>query len=143
MKVVNLIGHPVSVMCTFLLLLISGHSFGGFYAIYLLFGLPHGVPHAIISVAGLALMLLGYKIYRKRFNPAKPALYIAANALMIIGLVSFFQSSKGYNDPTFYQAVPLISFAIFGLCVVCNVFHSIHLFFQHGKKSGGQLNVAA
>ena len=142
MKVINIIGHPVSVMCTYLLLLISGRSFGGVYAMYILLGLPRGVPDAIISAVGLALIFLGYKIYRTRFNPVKPALYIIANAVMIYGLVSFFRSSKGYNDPTFHEAVSLTSFAIFALCVLCNILHSLSLYFQHAKKNGNQLNIA-
>lgn len=143
MKVINIIGHPVSVMCTYLLLLISGHSLGGFYVMYILLGLPHGSPDAIISAAGLSLMLLGYKIFHKRFRPVKPVLYLAANAVMIFGLVIFFQSSKGYNDPTFHQTVPLISFSIFGFCVLCNVLHSLGLFYQHTKKNGNRLNIAS
>jgi hypothetical protein len=143
MKVINLVGHPVSVMCTYLLLLISGHSFGGVYVMYMLLGLLHGVLDAIVSAVGLAVMLVGYKIYRTRLHPVKPILYLVANAVMIYGLVSFFQSSKGYNDPTFHQTVSLISFVIYGLCVLCNVAHAAGLLLQHAKKKNNHLNIAA
>lgn len=143
MKVINIIGHPVTIICTYLLLLISGQSFGGFYVLYILLGLPHGSPDAIISTAGVAVMLLGYKVYRNVFNPLKPALYFAGIAVMILGLVFFFQASKGYNDQTFQQTVPLISFVLFGLCVLCNMVHSIGLLSRHSRKNDNHLNIAS
>jgi xanthosine utilization system XapX-like protein len=143
MKVINIIGHPIAVMCTYLLLLISGQSFGGFYVLYILLGLPHGSPDAIISASGLGIMLLGYKVYRNVFNPIKPLLYFVGIVVMIFGLVFFFQSSKGYNNQTFHQTVPLISFTLFGLCALCNVLHSVGLFFQDSRKKDNHLNIAS
>lgn len=128
MKIINIIGHPVAVLITYLLLLISGESFGGFYVLYILLGLPHGSPDAIISTVGIAIMLVGYKIYRTKFSPIKPLFYLVGIVVMILGLVSFFQTSKGYNNQTFHQMVPLVSFGIFGFCVLCNLLHSVGLF---------------
>jgi hypothetical protein len=142
MKIIKIIGHPVSVMCMYLLLLISGESFGGFYVLYIVLGLPHGVPDAIVSTLGLGIMLLGYKIYRNKFHPVKPALYFLGDTVMIIGLVLFFQTTKGYNNATFHQAVPLFSFALFGLCVLCNVLLSVVLLSQNGKGNGKHLQVS-
>lgn len=143
MKLIKIIGHPVLVMSMFLLLIISGESFGGFYLIFLLLGLPHGVPHALIAIGGLATMLAGYKVYRKEFNPIKPLLYILGNTLMIFALVTFFQDSKGYNDGTFHQGVPLVSFILFGLCVLFNLVVSFTLFGKAVKKSDKNLKVAS
>lgn len=138
MKIIKVIGHPVLVMSLFLLLLISGESFGGFYVIYLLLGLPHGVPDAIVGIAGLGAMLAGYKVYRSRYHPLKPLLYIAANGIMIWSLVLFFQSSKGYNDPTFHQTVPILSFCLFGLCVLCNLVLSVIILLGKGFDRNGK-----
>lgn len=143
MKLIKIIGHPVLVMSMFLLLLISGESFGGFYFIFLLLGLPHGVPHAILAFAGLIAMFIGYKIYRKHFNPIKPLLYLIGNALMIFALVTFFEDSKGYTYSTFHQAVPLISFSLFGLCVLCNLLTSLMLFVNRTTKVDEHLRVAS
>ena len=144
MKILKIAGHPVLVMSVFLLLLISGESFGGFYVLYILLGLPHGVPDALLAVGGLAVMLLGYKIYRKQFSPIKPLLYLAGNALMIYSLFVFFRMSKGYNDATFHQTVPFISFVLYGLCVLCNLFYSIILFLnKNTPKNSHPLNIVS
>lgn len=135
MKIIQIIGHPVCVMCLYLLLLISGQSFGGFYILYIFMGLPNGTPDALVSTLGLGLMFLGYKVYRKRFHPIKPLLYIIGNVVMILGLVLFFQVTKGYNDATFQQAVPLMTFVLYGICVLCNIFLSILLFVQKEKSN--------
>lgn len=140
MKIIKIIGHPVSVMSMYLLLLISGQSFGGFYILYIFLGLPHGVPDAIVSTFGLGTMFLGYKIYRKEFNPVKPLLYIIGNAVMILGLILFFQNTKGYNDATFHQAFPLFTFAVFGICVLCNIFLSVRLFIHKSDNKGKDLH---
>ncbi len=108
---------------------------------YLLLGLPHGVPHAIIAVAGLGAMFIGYKIYRKQLSPVKPLLYLAGNALMIFALFTFFGASKGYNDGTFRQTVPLVSFVLFGVCVLCNVLFSV-LLFSKPSNDNNHLKVA-
>lgn len=140
MKILKIIGHPISVICMYLLLLVSGKSFGGFYFLYILIGLPHGVPDAIVSVLGLSIMLLGYKINRNRFNQFRPVLYIVGNVIMILGLVYFFRASKGYNDLTFHQTVPLFSFVLFGLCVLSNFFVSILLLNQR-TSGNNHINV--
>jgi Na+/melibiose symporter-like transporter len=143
MNLIKIIGHPIAVMSMYLLLIISGQSFGGFYLLYILLGLPHGVPDAILAVTGLGLMLLGYKLFRKRYNPVKPLLYTVSIAVMIYSLVVFFRLSKGYNDPTFHQTVPLISFALFGVCVSCNLFLSAALFVKRPDESGNHLKAVS
>lgn len=133
MKLMKIFGHPVSVTCVYLFLLISGESFGGFYALYILLGLFNGEPDAIVSMLGLITMLLGYSVYRQRFHPIKPGLYLLGDALMLLGLFLFFQITKDYNDATFQQAVPLFTFVLFGICVLCNILLSVKLFTQGGK----------
>lgn len=135
MNIIKIIGHPVLVMSIYLLLLISGESFGGFYAFYLLIGLPHGVADSIVSTCGMITMFIGYKIYRRNFNPIKPFLYILGNGIMIYGLFMFFKSSKGYNNATFHQTAPLISFGLFGLCILCNIVYAISLLLTQPKDS--------
>jgi hypothetical protein len=142
MKIIKIIGHPVSVMCMYLLLIISGESFGGFYTLFVFMRLFHGVPDAIVSTLGLGMMLLGYKTCRQRYHPIKTALYLLGNGLMITGLALFFEVSKGYNESTFHQAVPLFTFALFGLFVLCNTWLSIMLFFQNEPSNGRNLPIA-
>jgi len=134
MKLIKILGHPVSVISMFLLLLISGESFGGFYLLYICLGLPYGVPHAMIAIGALAAMLIGYNFNRNQFTFFKPLLYLISITLMLLALITFFSDSKGYNDATFNQTVPLISFSIFGLCVLCNIILAIRLFLQPPAK---------
>lgn len=142
MKIVKVIGHPVSVMCMYLLLIISGESIGGFYTLFVFMRLFHALPDAIVSVLGLAVMLLGYKICRIQYHSVKTALYLLANGLMIIGLVMFFEMTDGHNDPTFYQAVPLFTFTLFGLFLLCNTWLAIMLFFQNMPGDSKNLPIA-
>ena len=131
MKIVNVIGHPVSVMSMYLLLMISGEKMGGFYALFVFMRLFHGMPDAIVSALGLGAMLLGYKICRNHYQPIKTGLYLLGSGVMMIGLVMFFETTDGYNSPTFHQGVPLFTFALFGLFVLCNTWLALMLFFQN------------
>lgn len=121
MKVIKVIGHPVLVMCMYLLILISGEQFGGFYLLYIAMGLPYGAPHSLIALAGLSIMLLGYKIHPKRIAKVKPLLYFLGDSLMATALFVFFSNSKGYNNSTFNQIVPLISLGLFCVCLLSNL----------------------
>lgn len=136
MKIINIIGHPVLVMSLYLLILISGESFGGFYLLYILMGLPFGAIHAVTALIGLCLVFIGYKIYRKKPSLLKPFLYILGISTMIIALVLFFERSNGYNDATFYQTIPLITFILYSLsalCFIINAFLLVARFFRHKK----------
>lgn len=144
MKFIKIFGHPVLVMSLFLLLLISGRSFGGFYAIYILMGLLVGSIDSIVSLVGLGIMLLGYKLFRSHYHPVKSLLYIIGNSVMIFALVTFFKITKGYNDGTFEQTIPLISFGIYGVSVLCNLLLSVNLFFSKGiRGNDNSLNMAS
>ena len=144
MKFIKLIGHPVLVISLFLLLLISGESFGGFYATYILMGLPAGVPDTIFAVLGIGLMVIGYNVHLKKYAFLKPVLYVAGIVLMIISLILFFKITKGYNNQTFHQLVPLISFALYGISVLCNIVHSIRLLLiKEQPRRSRRLNIVS
>lgn len=134
MKIIRIFGHPVSVTCVYLLLLISGKSIGGFYVLYILMRLRYGVPDAIVSSLGLVVMLAASMVSQKKLPPLKPTLCILADIVLIVGLLLFFQASEGYNDATFRQTVPLLSFTLFAACVLSNVLLSVILFGQGGKS---------
>jgi hypothetical protein len=53
MKVIQILGHPITLMMIFLIVLISGEAFGGPYIVYLVLGLPHGADYALTGVAGV------------------------------------------------------------------------------------------
>ena len=65
MKIIKWIGHPVIVICTFLLLITEGENFGGFYVLYLILALPHGALYAILASIGIASIVLGFNIQKE------------------------------------------------------------------------------
>lgn len=66
MKTIKFIGHPISLMIIFMLLIIEGDHFGGFYLLYILMALPHAAGYALLAVAGIASLLLGFKIHPEK-----------------------------------------------------------------------------
>lgn len=130
MKVINFIGHPVLVMSIYLLIMISGEHFGGFYLLYILMGLPNGASHALLATCGLAILLISYKIYRTKPHILKPVSTMLGLSVMVLALITFFENSQGYNDDTFYQTFPLITMFLFALCVFCCIVQSIGNLFR-------------
>ena len=119
MKLLKIIGHPVTVMVMFLFIIIIGEHLGGFYLLYILLGLPYGAPHSIIALAGLLTMLLGCKLDRRRQAFLKPPLYFIGVSAKTVALITFFKESEGYNDNTFSQTVPVISICLFAFFSIC------------------------
>lgn len=135
MKLIKIISHPVVVSCIFLMVLISGEQFGGFYLIYLLLGLPHGALHAVLALVGILCMLLGYRVNLRQNNIAKPLLYVSGDVIFIIALITFFKESKGYNDATFHQTIPVITFVLLGICIISNILISTSMFLKYKAKT--------
>lgn len=143
MKFLKIIGHPITVLSVFLLLLISGEGFGGFYLVYILLGLTGLAPHAVLALAAVAFLVAGFNIPRGSFFIAKPILYIASIGIMIWALFTFFKDSKGYNDGTFEQGVPLSTFILFGLCAITNVCFSVVTVIRSAGKTNDHLKLSA
>jgi hypothetical protein len=141
MKIIQVIGHPVLLMSLFLLLMIEGENFGGFYLLYLLLALPHGATYAVIAVSGLIFIFIGYKSYRIMYNPIKSILYFIGISFMILSLFIFF--NKGNKNATFEEVVPLISFVLFGLSTTCLLINSIIMLLRKRKSNSQILNMAS
>ncbi len=62
MKALKIIGHPVLLISLYLLLIIEGDQFGGFYLLYLVMAIPHGVPYAIVALIAFLCVFTGYKV---------------------------------------------------------------------------------
>lgn len=131
MKLLTILTHPVLVICSFLLIMISGQHFGGFYMLYLLMALPHGGIHAILALLGMGLLLLAYAKYnRENKFLIEPLLNVLGVGCLFFSLNIFFIRSKGYNNETFNQAVPLISLGLFLLLSLGFLFYSV---FRYAK----------
>jgi hypothetical protein len=134
MKALKIMGNPLVVTGIFLLVLISGEQFGGFYLIYLLLGLPNGAPHAIIAVIGILFLVLGCTVHSKQYNKIKPLLCVMGDLIIIVALITFFKNSKGYNDATFHQAIPLLTFALLGIAIMSNMLVSTLALFKWNTR---------
>lgn len=117
MKVVNWIGHPVIFLICYLLLIIEGDHFGGFFMLYLLLTLPHFVPYAVIAALGMAGVIIGFNVRKKKNLKSKPLLYLIGFCFMVAALVIFF--GKGNKWETFHYALPTTSFLLFGISSFC------------------------
>jgi hypothetical protein len=140
MKAIKVIGHPVLLMSLFLLLIIEGDNFGGFYLLYLLLALPHGALYAVIAVAGLICIFIGYKTYRIRTHPIKPILYLLGVALMVLSLFIFF--GKGNKNATFKELIPLASFVLFGISLIYFLINSFVMLLKTRTGDHQHFNVA-
>lgn len=127
MKTISIITHPLFIICSFVFILISGESFGGFYALYLLMALPYGSLYAILAVIGIALMVVNRVILHGKNKPIiESILNIISIGFLIASLVAFFYNDKShYNSNTFLQAVPQITLLIFGLLTVVFLLYNV------------------
>lgn len=121
MKLLSFISHPVTLISSFSIIMISGEHLGGFYALYILLGLYGAAVHSLLGVAGVAILLISYyKFKRKNQYLIEPLLNLIGLVLLILSLYLFFYNDKShYNYGTFYQTVPLISLSLFGLLALC------------------------
>ena len=120
MKAIKILSHPHILIVSFLLVLISGEHFGGFYLLYLMLGLPHWGLHSIAAFLGIALLVFSYMKYKGRgvFLIA-PVLNMIGSLLLIASLFLFFYNDREhYNYGTFYQVVPMVMLVVFSLLSV-------------------------
>ena len=125
MKWIKYTGHPVLVMSLYLLLLIEGAHFGGFFLLYLLMSLSVGALFAVTALIGLLIVFIGYKIYRKNPHPIKPILYILGFVIMIIALLIFFERKERLE--TFETAIPTFTFVLFGMVSLAYIINAFLL----------------
>jgi hypothetical protein len=128
----RVINHPLFIVCMFCAIIISGEQMGGFYLLYILLGLPHFVPHAILGVLGIVCLLFTY------YNKQKMTflLRVLGAAFTIASLLYFFLQPNGsYNYNTFNEALPLSTLVIFGIVVINFILRNIAgLLHLTGKK---------
>jgi hypothetical protein len=126
MKAIKWIGHPVLLVIIYLLLIIEGDQFGGFFMLYLLLALPHFVPYALAAALGIACIVLGFNLRKGNYHSLKPMLFLSGYCLMILSLLVFF--SKGNKWETFELAIPILTFVIFGISSLCFLINTTLLF---------------
>ena len=120
MLIIKILGHPIVLVTIFLLLIIEGAHFGGFYLLYLLLAIPHGATYAIMAIVGIILIVIAKGFITNNSNKLRAVLYLLGLLIMNASLVLFFsRNEKTGNMETFQGGVPLISFIIFGFIMLC------------------------
>jgi hypothetical protein len=135
MKALNFFTHPIILIVSFLIIMISGEHFGGFYALYILLALPHGGPHSVLALLGIMLLILSNATNNKR-GLIRNLLNVFGSILLVLSIVVFFYIDKeGYNYGTFYQTIPVITLLLF--CFLTLLFLVKNLIQTFNKKSIG------
>lgn len=119
MKILKIIGHPIFIVSSFLLILISGEAFGGPYILYVFLGLPHGAGYALFAAGGIVCLSVSLKHFAGK-KYLSLLLQLAGIVLLLLSINSFFSNERlRYNDATFVQTVPVLSLVLFGVSVLC------------------------
>jgi hypothetical protein len=133
MKIIKWIGHPVILIIIYLLLIIEGDEFGGFYLLYLVLSLPHLVPYSVLAAAGIAGLIIAFNLGNEKYLFIKPFLYLFGFGLMVFSLILFF--SKGNKEQTFHLSLPLMTFVIFAISSLCFLVYAASLFQKESKNA--------
>lgn len=143
MKAIKILTNPYTLIISFLLIIISGQHIGGFYIIYLLLALPHFASYAVLSVIGIALMLITFHNKKTRFSITEPILNLVAVLLLLASIFIFFYTdNERYNYGTFYQLVPQITLVLFLIIALTSiVINIISICKTLEKKSSHNLNM--
>lgn len=120
MKLFRILSHPYTLIICFLLIMISGENFGGFYAMYILMALPFGGVHALLAVAGIIVLLTNHSIKSDKINSARQVINFIGVLLLFASLYYFFWADKQhYNYGSFEQTVPILTMVVTVLVAVC------------------------
>lgn len=119
MKPFRVLSHPYTLIICFLLIIISGENWGGFYLLYILMALPFGALHALLAIAGIASLVIGYHGFQKKLSVMK-ILNLVGVMFLLASLFYFFWTDKHhYNYGTFQETVPLLTLIITAIIAVC------------------------
>jgi hypothetical protein len=126
MKLFKILSHPYTLICCFSFMIISGASMGGFYIMFILLGLLHGVLHSLLGFYGMLLLVIGYHLPLKRNFWMKQLLSVIGLLLMFASVFFFFKNdNEHYNWGTFEQGLPmftLIFTAFIAFCFLVGIF---------------------
>lgn len=120
MKLFHILSHPYTLITCFSFMIISGQSMGGFFIMYILLGLLHGVLHSLLGFYGILLLVIGHHLSLKRNVFIKQGIKLAGLSLMFASVFFFFSNdSAHYNWPTFSQGLPMFTLVFTAFIAVC------------------------
>ena len=114
-QIKTIITHPLTLVISFLFIMIVGQHLGGFYMLYILLALPHLGIHAVLAVLGIMILMVNnYMLHKPSAYVTIPLLNVIAALMLPLSLFLFFYLDYGhYNDGTFELVVPLTLIGIF------------------------------
>lgn len=120
MKHFRILSHPYTLLFCFSFMIISGESTGGFYIMYILLGLLHGVLHSLLGFYGMLLLIISYHLPLKRNFFIRQILSVVGVSLMAASVFFFFRNdSAHYNWGTFEQGFPMFTLVFTVLIAIC------------------------
>ncbi|WP_121356761.1 hypothetical protein [Flavisolibacter nicotianae] len=120
MKLFRILSHPYTLIFCFSFMIISGESIGGFYIMYILLGLLHGVLHSLLGFYGMLALIISYHLPLKRNIFIRQILNVIGIALLFASVFFFFQNDKAhYNWGTLEQGLPMFTLMFTALIAVC------------------------
>ncbi len=137
MKVIKILTHPYTVIISFFIILINGEGWGGFFLLYLLFGLPYAAIHSLLALMGIGLLLFSNQKYkRKKEYMIEGLMEILGVLLLLLSLFLFFYNDKQhYNYGTFYQLVPVITLILFSIIALTSIVVNVMAIFRISTKN--------
>lgn len=130
------ITHPLVVIISFLIIIISGQQFGGFYLLYLILGLPHAAIHSVLGILGVVLLLFNL-LQSKQWNRNQTGGLINITGVLLLWLslfLFFYKDKSNYNISTFYELFPEILMLMFVMISVYFVVDNILLLLRNPKN---------
>jgi nitrate reductase gamma subunit len=133
MKLFKFLSHPYPMIICFLLIMISGENFGGFYAMYILMALPFGGMHAMLAVAGIIILIANHSVQKNKINPVKQIINLIGVLFLFGSVYYFFWADKQhYNYGSFQQTVPIATMVLAAFTAGCFLFSN---FLKAGTKT--------
>jgi len=130
MKVIKILGHPVMFLSLSMLLIIEGEHFGGFYLLYLLFGLTYGAAFSLLFVSGALTLTIYLNIKKWKTLPLKFLTKLVGFVLVLASIYIFFASSTIDQHTTFTDTIPVLSFCFFGISCLCFIANMVAVLFK-------------
>ena len=121
MKIREVISHPYTLVTSFFLITISGHSAGSVYFLYLALGVLYGEVYSILGIVGIAVILFSHFKYKGYDQSMDECLINLAGAiLLVLSLFLFFYSyAENFNLGAYDQASTFASLLVFGIFTTC------------------------
>jgi hypothetical protein len=134
MKLFKILSHPYTLVLSFLFIVISGQHLGGFYALYILLGLMHGVTHSLLAFLGIVVLLATYHSGWPQKSVLRQVSSVTGAGLLLASLIFFFNNDKQhYNWGTFEQGFPMFTLILTSFIALCFL---IGAFWNPQPKSG-------